>query len=101
MENVICAFTYADKDADVRAFFHVPQAYDSDGEPIGDISVSSCSIRHAVAPIYNHFSIAELTSIGWMSDSQTTFGAFIQSDRTIFIQTEPLGKYCTVAFVLL
>merc|ERR1719219_1901627 len=38
MENVICALTYADKDADVRAFFHVPQAYDSDGEPIGDIS---------------------------------------------------------------
>lgn len=27
-----------DKDADVRAFFEVPQAYDSDGEPIGDIS---------------------------------------------------------------
>ena len=39
MERVIHTLT-EDKDADVRAFFAEPQAYDSDGEPINDISVS-------------------------------------------------------------
>ncbi len=29
-----------DKDADVRAFFQEPEMYDSDGEPIADVSVS-------------------------------------------------------------
>jgi len=37
MERVIHTLT-EDKDADVRAFFAEPQAYDSDGEPINDIS---------------------------------------------------------------
>lgn len=37
MDGVITELS-EDKDADVRAFFEVPQAYDSDGEPIGDIS---------------------------------------------------------------
>merc|ERR1719203_2153032 len=37
MERVIHILT-EDKDADVRAFFAEPQAYDSDGEPINDIS---------------------------------------------------------------
>ena len=39
MDRVIAELS-EDKDADVRAFFQIPQAYDSDGEPIGDISVS-------------------------------------------------------------
>ena len=39
MDRVITELS-EDKDADVRAFFEIPQAYDSDGEPIGDISVS-------------------------------------------------------------
>ena len=39
MEQVIHSLT-DDKDPDVRAFFAEPQAYDSDGEPINDISVS-------------------------------------------------------------
>ena len=42
MERVIHTLT-EDKDADVRAFFAEPQAYDSDGEPINDISVSSAT----------------------------------------------------------
>jgi len=37
MEQVIHSLT-DDKDPDVRAFFAEPQAYDSDGEPINDIS---------------------------------------------------------------
>jgi len=37
MDRVITELS-EDKDADVRAFFEIPQAYDSDGEPIGDIS---------------------------------------------------------------
>jgi len=37
MDRVIAELS-EDKDADVRAFFQIPQAYDSDGEPIGDIS---------------------------------------------------------------
>ena len=43
MERVIHTLT-EDKDADVRAFFAEPQAYDSDGEPINDISVSSATM---------------------------------------------------------
>lgn len=39
MEKVINDLT-DDKDADVRAFFQIPEMYDSDGEPIGDVSVS-------------------------------------------------------------
>jgi len=37
MEHVIHSLA-EDKDPDVRAFFEEPQAYDSDGEPINDIS---------------------------------------------------------------
>ena len=39
MERVINELS-EDKDSEVKAFFEIPQAYDSDGEPIGDISVS-------------------------------------------------------------
>ena len=86
MENVICALTYADKDADVRAFFHVPQAYDSDGEPIGDISVSHNN-SHQRTLLYAILTITEFTSIGWMND-RINFLEHSFSDRTIFIQPD-------------
>ena len=55
MERVIHTLT-EDKDADVRAFFAEPQAYDSDGEPINDISVSS----DALFPISLPLAVASL-----------------------------------------
>ena len=42
MEQVIEELS-KDDDADVKAFLQIPQMYDSDGEPINDVSVSSFS----------------------------------------------------------
>ena len=39
MEQVIEELS-KDDDADVKAFLQIPQMYDSDGEPINDVSVS-------------------------------------------------------------
>ena len=39
MEQVIKELC-EDVDTDVRAFLQIPQMYDSDGEPINDVSVS-------------------------------------------------------------
>ena len=44
MEQVIEELS-KDDDADVKAFLQIPQMYDSDGEPINDVSVSSFFVK--------------------------------------------------------